>query len=80
MKYTASKWPITITYEVAEDWFDGINLEHLDCSPCNNVQDLIQEAANEAADQFIKAKGLILAHQEAKCKQQEYGKSDNPTT
>jgi len=70
MKYTASKWPVTITYEIAEDWFDGINPKQVDCTPCDNVQDLIQAAADEAADQFIKAKGLLLAQQEAKRKQQ----------
>lgn len=77
MKYTASKWPITITYEVAEDWFEGINSEQLNCSPCDSTQELIQEAANDAAEQFIKAKGLILARQEAERKQLFNQQNDN---
>lgn len=68
MKYSASKWPITIIYEIADDWFDGIDKENLNDV---SVEELVplHEAVDEAAELFVKAKGQILARQEAKRKQ-----------
>ncbi len=67
MKFTASKWPVTITYEIADDWFDGIEKENLNEVP--DLGDGLQDAIDESAQLFMKAKGMILAKQEADRKQ-----------
>lgn len=68
MKYSASKWPITITYEIADDWFEGIDKENLNDVSIEELVPLHQ-AVDEVADLFVKAKGQMLARQEAKRKQ-----------
>lgn len=68
MKFQATSWPVTITYEIADDWLEGIDPENINEITSDHF-DSLQEAAEESADLFIKAKGFILAQQEAKRKQ-----------
>lgn len=68
MKYTASKWPVAITFEVADDYLDGIDKENLRDTPFTQLEEL-QKMTDETADALIQAKGWILARQEAKRKQ-----------
>lgn len=68
MKFQATKWPITIDLEIADDYLEGIDKENLkEESPTELIQ--LQEMADMLADVLIKAKGQILAQQEAKRKQ-----------
>lgn len=67
MKYTATKWPVTLTLEVADDYLDGIDKDNLNDDPSELIQ--LQELADFMADALVKAKGQILAMQEAKHKQ-----------
>lgn len=68
MKFQATQWPITINLEISEDYLDGIDKENLkEESPTELIQ--LQEMADMLADVLIKAKGQILAQQEAKRKQ-----------
>ena len=68
MKFQATKWPVTITLDVADDYTEGVAKENLkEESPEKLIQ--LQELADMLADALIKAKGQILAQQEAKRKQ-----------
>ena len=68
MKFQAIQWPVTIILDVADDYTEGIDKENLKAeSPEELIQ--LQELANMLADILIKAKGQILAQQEAKRKQ-----------
>jgi len=68
MKFQATKWPVTITLDVADDYTEGVDKENLkEESPEKLIQ--LQELADMLADALIKAKGQILAQQEAKRKQ-----------
>ncbi|MBD5241439.1 MAG: hypothetical protein HDS59_05110 [Barnesiella sp.] len=68
MKFQATQWPVTIILDVADDYTEGIDKENLKAeSPEELIQ--LQELANMLADILIKAKGQILAQQEAKRKQ-----------
>ena len=67
MIYTATKWPVTITLEVADDYLDGIDKDNI--NDVHSELSGLQEAADNMADMLIKAKGQILAMQEAKRKQ-----------
>lgn len=68
MKFQAIQWPITINLEISDDYLEGIDKENLkEESPTELIQ--LQEMADMLADVLIKAKGQILAQQEAKRKQ-----------
>ena len=68
MKFQATQWPVTIILDVADDYTEGIDKENLkEESPEELIQ--LQELADMLADILIKAKGQILAKQEAKRKQ-----------
>ena len=68
MKFQATQWPVTIILDVADDYTKGIDKENLkEESPEELIQ--LQELADMLADTLIKAKGQILAQQEAKRKQ-----------
>ena len=68
MKFQATQWPITINLEISDDYLDGIDKENLkEESSIELIQ--LQEMADMLADVLIKAKGQILAQQEAKRKQ-----------
>ena len=68
MKYTATKWPVTLTLEVADDYLDGIDKENLNDDPLDELTQL-QDLADYMANALVKVKGQILAMQEAKHKQ-----------
>ena len=68
MKYTATKWPVTLTLEVADDYLDGIDKDNLNDDPLDELTQL-QDLADMLSDALVKAKGQILAMQEAKRKQ-----------
>ena len=68
MKFQATQWPITINLEISDDYLEGIDEENLrEESSTELIQ--LQEMADMLADVLIKAKGQILAQQEAKRKQ-----------
>lgn len=68
MKFQATKWPITIDLKIADDYLEGIDKENLKEESSTELIQL-QEMADMLADVLIKAKGQILAQQEAKRKQ-----------
>lgn len=68
MKYSATKWPVTLVLEVADDYLDGIDKENLNDDPLGELTQL-QDLADMLADTLVAAKGQILAMQEAKRKQ-----------
>lgn len=67
MKFEYTKWPVTITYEVADDWFDGIDNDR------NRTKGILEKAVIEQAEtdskSLVEVRGQILAQQEAKLKQ-----------
>ncbi len=67
MKATATKWPITVTIELADDYFDGLPEEALDKEAFKNTFE-IQELADSWSDLFIRVKGQLLAQLEANAK------------
>lgn len=76
MKFQATQWPITINLEISDDYLEGIDKENLkEESPTELIQ--LQEMANMLADVLIKAKGQILAQQEAKRKQTKNNDNEN---
>lgn len=67
MKTTASKWPITVTIELADDYFDGIPEGSVDKDAFVNATET-QTLADTWSRLFIQAKGQLLANQEAENK------------
>lgn len=70
MKTTASKWPITVTIELADDYFDGIPEDCVDKEAFFNAP-VVQTLADTWSRLFIQAKGQTLAQNEAECKQKK---------
>lgn len=68
MKSTASQWPITVTIELADDYFDGLPEGSINKEEFANASQ-IQELADTWSKLFIQAKGQFLAQQEAESKQ-----------
>ncbi len=66
MKATATQWPITVTIELADDYFDGIE-KSFDKKAFSELE--IQPLADEFSNIFIRTKGQLLAQQEAESKQ-----------
>lgn len=67
MKVSVNKWPVTLTIEVEEDFFFGIE-------EVKSEEDLIdkfevEKTAKALAKALIHAKGFLLAQKEAESKQ-----------
>ncbi len=68
MKVTATKWPVSVTIELADDYFDGIE-KIFDKEAFSESE--IQPLADEMSNVFIRTKGQLLAQQEAENKQKK---------
>lgn len=68
MKATASKWPITVTIELAEDYFEGLEEGVINKEEFKNASE-IQTLADTWSKLFIQAKVQALVMQEAKAKE-----------
>ncbi len=68
MKATATKWPVSVTVELADDYSEGL-------APGSFTEDnfilrsQLQNMADQLAQAYISAKGKVLALQEATRKQ-----------
>ena len=70
MKITASKWPISLTVDLADNYFDGIE-PYSDDLKSSMTDGMVEQMAEQMADVFIKAKGNTLATIEALKHQQQ---------
>lgn len=61
MKLSATKYPVTITYEIDDSWFDGINEENImELIP---TQEEIQEIVDNGSRVLIEMKDSVIAEQ-----------------
>lgn len=61
MKLSATKYPVTITYEIDDSWFDGINEENImELIP---TQEEIQQIVDNGSRTLIEMKDSVIAEQ-----------------
>ncbi|MDE5813259.1 MAG: hypothetical protein K2H72_03145 [Muribaculaceae bacterium] len=70
MKRTANKWPISLTVELADNYFDGIE-PYADDLKSTMMDGMVEQMVEQMADAFIKAKGNTMAMMEALKHQQQ---------